>query len=179
MRILTGGYKGKAISMPKGIRPTQGKVRKAVFDILSDINGLTFLELFAGSGAVGFEALSRGASGLVLVEPNRACQEAIGKNISALKAQNCLLIPKEAEQAIVALHKQEKKFDIIFMDPPYYQGLVKKTLQTITCYDILAPYGFLVVQHFKRDELPQKLEYLVLFKQKKYGDTILSFYKRG
>jgi 16S rRNA (guanine966-N2)-methyltransferase len=84
MRIISGKYKGRRIQMPKGIRPTQDKVRKALFDILGDISGLSFLELFAGSGAVGFEAVSRGAKELILVEDNRACQLTIAKNIESL-----------------------------------------------------------------------------------------------
>ena len=105
--------------MPKGIRPTQNRVRKAVFDILGDVKGLSFLELFAGSGAVGLEALSRGASGVIFVEGNRDAQVAINSNIQALKLQNCMLMSRGAEETIPFLHKSGRKFDIIFMDPPY------------------------------------------------------------
>lgn len=164
--------------MPKGIRPTQDKVRKAIFDILGDIQGLTFLELYAGSGAVGFEALSRGASEVVLVEYNRECQLAINKNVSALALKNCTLYPKEADKAIMLLHKEGKKFDIVFLDPPYYRGEVKKTLQTLCAYDIVEPNGFVIVQHYKKDDLPEPLGDLVLLKQSAYGDTVLSFYKK-
>jgi len=202
MRILTGQYKGRAIKMPKGIRPTQDKVRKAIFDILGDIEGLSFLELFSGSGAVGFEAVSRGVSELVLVEHSRDCQMAIRKNISSLGLKACTLYPREVERAIKALHRQKREFDIIFLDPPYYNtgilrrrksdnaaagsGLMeyngnetlKKTLQTLSAYDILAPDGFLIIQHFKRSELPEAIGSLNRLKQARYGDTVLSFYKK-
>ena len=202
MRITTGQYKGRVIKMPKGIRPTQDKVRKALFDILGDIEGLSFLELFAGSGAVGLEAASRGVKELVLVEYNRDCLLAIKKNIASLKAKACSLYPKEADEAIKALYKEKRKFDIIFLDPPYYKNLVprpydklnkrgsgstdnlqeqplsKKTLQTLTAYDILASYGLVVVQHFKKDDLPETLGVLTLFKRKNYADTVLSFYRK-
>lgn len=105
--------------MPEGIRPTQNRVRKAVFDILGDVKGLSFLELFAGSGAVGLEALSRGASWVIFVEEKRDAQVAINSNIQALKLQNCMLMPRRAEETIPFLHKSGRKFDIIFMDPPY------------------------------------------------------------
>jgi len=164
--------------MPKGIRPTQGKVRKAIFDILGDIEGLSFLELFAGSGAVGFEAVSRGVSELALVEYNRDCVLAISKNIESFKLKACNLYPKEADAAIEAFYKNRRKFDIIFMDPPYYEGLSKKTLQTLSLYDILTPTGLIVAQHFKKDILPEALGELTLFKQKSYGDTVLSFYQK-
>lgn len=178
MRIICGKYKGRVIRMPKGIRPTQNKVRKALFDILGDIAGLSFLELFAGTGAVGFEALSRGAADLTLVEYNSDCLFSIRKNIESLQSKACSLYPQQADRAIKAIYKDERKFDIIFLDPPYYEDLAKKTLQTLTHYDILAPNGFMVVQHFKKDNLPECLGDLVLFKQAGYGDTVLSFYKK-
>lgn len=178
MRITTGKLRGRIILMPKGIRPTQDKVRKALFDILGDIAGLSFLELFAGSGAIGFEALSRGASEVTLVEYNRTCLLAMEKNIAALKLENCVLYPQEAERAIRRLHKECKKFDIIFLDPPYYGDRVKKTLQTLSAYDILAPNGFVVAQHFRKDGLPAENGELILIKEARYGDTLLSFYKK-
>ena len=194
MRITTGQYKGRVLKMPNGIRPTQDKVRKALFDILGDIEGLSFLELFAGSGAVGFEAISRGVSDLTMVEYNRDCLRAIQKNIESLEARACSVYPQEAEKAIKSLHKEKRKFDIIFLDPPYYLGLTprlrsgsmvsaaeplsKKTLQTLEAYDILAPNGFIVVQHFKKDTLLEKIGNLAIFRQAKYGDTKLSFYRK-
>ena len=177
--------------MPKGIRPTQGLVRKALFDILGDIEGLSFLELFAGSGAVGFEAVSRGVQDLTLVEYNRSCLMAIRKNIESLKPKACDLYPKEAGDAIEAFHKEKRKFDIIFLDPPYYRPprrrrgysqshkeMSKKILQMLGAYDILAPNGFVVVQHFKKEQLPKESGKLSLIKESRYGDTILSFYKK-
>jgi len=178
MRIISGQYKGRAIKMPKGIRPTQNKVRKAIFDILGDIEGLSFLELFSGSGAVGFEAVSRGAQELALVEYNRDCQLAIKKNIESLQLKSCTLYPKEAGAAIKLLEREKKKFNIIFLDPPYRLGIVKKILLNLSDYDILAPNGFLVVQHDKKDILPDALGVFGLIKNSVYGDTILSFYKK-
>ena len=179
MRITTGKYKARNIKMPKGIRPTQDKVRKALFDILGDIEGLSFLELFAGSGAVGLEAISRGVKALALVEYNRDCLLAMRKNIESLKVKACSIYPQEANAAIIALHKESRKFDIIFLDPPYYKDMAKKTLQTLSAYDILAPNGFMVVQHFKKENLPETLGVFVLFKQHKYGDNILTFYRKA
>lgn len=178
MRITSGKYKGIIIQMPKGIRPTQGLVRKALFDILGDIEGLSFLELFAGSGAVGFEAVSRGVEDLTLVEYNRSCLMAIRKNIESLKPKACDLYPKEAGDAIEALRKNKRKFDIIFLDPPYHKEMSKKILQMLGAYDILAPNGFVVVQHFKKEQLPKESGKLTLIKESRYGDTLLSFYKK-
>jgi 16S rRNA (guanine966-N2)-methyltransferase len=177
MRIITGKYKGRAIKMPKGIRPTQDKVRKAIFDILGDMHGLYFLELFAGSGAVGIEALSRGARGAVFVENNSDCLRALKENLLSISANDCLVLPVDAEKVLERFKRQGRKFDIIFLDPPYYQDMAKKTLQTRSCCDILAPDGIIVVQHFKKDNLPYATGDLALLKQAAYGDTMLSFYR--
>lgn len=178
MRLTTGIYKNRKIIMPKGIRPTQEKVRKAIFDILQDIEGLSFLELFAGSGAVGIEALSRGASFVVLVENNRSCLISIKRNLEMLKIENCSVISLSTEPAIVKLYNNKEKFDIIFLDPPYNQELAKKTLQLISAYDILAANGLLILQHSRKENLPETQGGLILFKRSKYGDTVLSFYKK-
>lgn len=179
MRILGGKYKGRRLVIPEGIRPTQDKVRKALFDILADVEGASFLELFAGSGAVGFEALSRGAASLTLAESSRESVRAIGKNAQSLVVADCNLMPFEAEAAVKTLFRAGRKFDIIFLDPPYYKELAKKTLQILEAYDILAPNGFVVVQHFKRDQLPKSCNNLFLIKESRYGDTVLSFYRRN
>jgi len=179
MRIISGKHKGKEIKAAKGIRPTQDNVRKAVFDILGDLEGISFLELFAGSGAVAFEALSRGAAEAVLVEYDADCLLAIRKNIAGFKETACSVYPAQVDRAIKEFHGKGRRFEIIFSDPPYYRGLAKKTLQSLAAYDILTPNGFLIIQHFKKDDLPVCAGDLTLFKQKSYGDTRLSFYKKG
>jgi 16S rRNA G966 N2-methylase RsmD len=194
--------------MPSGIRPTQDKVRKALFDILGDIEGFSFLELFAGSGAVGFEAISRGAKEAVVVEQDSASLKVIKGNLSSLGCANCTILALDALKAIEQFCRQQKEFDLIFLDPPYYKALAtprhkglathlalsdgkcatfcggtppsaaKKTLQTLGAYDILAPNGFVVAEHFKRDELPEEAGNLKLIKESSYGDTLLSFYSK-
>jgi 16S rRNA (guanine(966)-N(2))-methyltransferase RsmD len=188
MRIITGRYKGRAIKAPKDIRPSEDRVRKAFFDIIGDISGLSFLELFAGSGAMGLEALSQGAARVVFVEKDTQAVKAIKENISALfepdaalsamqRPQVCL-IHKDCLEAVMFFAKNKEKFDLIFLDPPYYVDLAEKTLQRLEDYDILTASGFVIIQHFKKDRLPQKQGQLVLFKQSQYGDTLLSFYKK-
>lgn len=179
MRIISGKYKGRILKMPKGIRPTQDKVRKAIFDILGDMEGMAVLELFAGSGAVGIEALSYGAKQVTFVENNPDCIKALKANLSVLPNITCSVIEFDASLAIKRLAEERAKFNMIFLDPPYFEGISKKTLQTLGAYDILAPVGFVIAQHFKRDDLPQNAGFLVLFRQAKYGDTVLSFYKKN
>ncbi len=195
MRVTTGKYRNRKLHIPKGIRPTQDKVRKAVFDILGDISGLTFLELFAGSGAVGFEALSRGIAELTLVECNANSVLAIKRNISLLNASACKLYYLEAEKAVKLMSLDKKCFDIIFIDPPYYkvlasrhypesnvnigEPLAKKILQTLEAYDILSPNGLIVVQHSKLEQLAKDGLKFKLIKEAKYGDTWLSIFSHA
>ncbi|MCX5694312.1 MAG: 16S rRNA (guanine(966)-N(2))-methyltransferase RsmD [Candidatus Omnitrophica bacterium] len=178
MRITTGKYRNRKLHMPQGIRPTQDKVRKAVFDILGDISGLTFLELFAGSGAVGFEALSRGAAALTLVEANRDSILAIKRNIALLNATECIIYHLEAEKVIKLLSLDKKSFDIVFIDPPYNKDMGKKILQTLEGYDILAPCGLIIVQHSRLEELSKDSLKFDLIKEAKYGDTWLSIFRK-
>ena len=178
MRITTGKYRNRKLHMPKGIRPTQDKVRKAIFDILGDISGLTFLELFAGSGAVGFEALSRGVAELTLVECDANSVLAIKRNIALLKAPACKLYYLEAEKAVKLMSLDKNIFDIVFIDPPYLKDMAKKILQTLEAYDILSPNGLIVVQHSKLEQLPQDSLKFSLIKEAKYGDTWLSIFRK-
>lgn len=180
MRILAGKFKGRVIKMPKGIRPTQQKVRKAIFDILSErLEGALFLELFAGSGAVGIEAFSQGAESVCFVEKDRQCLRLIAENLKSLGIDSFDLLSEDADAAIEILASQNKKFDIVFLDPPYYQDLAKKTLLSLASYDILFPNAFVAVQHHEKEELPNSLSNLKLYKKYSYSGNQLSFYYKS
>jgi 16S rRNA (guanine966-N2)-methyltransferase len=184
MKIIGGQFKGRNFYMPSGIRPTQSIARKALFDILGqDMQGLVWLDLFAGSGAVGLEAISRGAAKAVMVEKDPKCVEVIRGNIDLLSigpnesgAMPYDIIQTDAFAAIKAFGRQDKKFDIIFIDPPYGRGLAKKALKTLGGYDILQPNCTVVVQHEKGETLPEKQGRFLTFRQKKYGSTVFSIY---
>ena len=178
MRITTGIYKGRNLKIPKGIRPTQNIARKAIFDILGDIEGLSFLELFAGSGAVGLEAASRGAKEVVFVEGNPQVLKVLTDNLSGILYTAYHILPLDAQAAVKKLARDGRRFDIIFLDPPYHDDLAKKTLQTLGAYDILASTGLIVAQYSKKDSLPDDLGVLSLLKQSTYGDTRVSFYQK-
>ena len=160
------------------VRPTTGLIKKALFDILDDITGLSFLDLFAGLGKVGIEALKRNAKKVVFVEKDPYSIKEIEKEILKFKLINYELIIADVFKTIKRLHQQNRTFDIIFLDPPYYQGLAKKTLKTLASYDILSPQGFIIIQHTKKEKLPDKLGDLILFRQKGYSESFLSFYKK-
>jgi 16S rRNA (guanine966-N2)-methyltransferase len=142
MRIIGGQYRSRLIHMPKGvdIRPTQDKVREAVFNIIGDFNGKKILELFAGSGAFGIEAISRGAGHATFVDNNPRCVETIRKNIESLgvPCSQYDIIRTNALNVLPMFERGRELFNIIFLDPPYYRGLAKKCLINIASYDILA-----------------------------------------
>lgn len=185
MKIIGGQFKGRNFFMPSGIRPTQSIARKALFDILGqDLEGLTVLDLFAGSGAIGLEAISRGADKATMVEKDPKCAEVIMENIGLLSISPnesgelpYEIVQTDAFVAIKLFARQDKKFDVVFIDPPYGLGLTKKALKTLGGYDILHPNCTVVVQHEKGEILPEKQGRFLLFRQKKYGSTVLSIYK--
>ena len=179
---------------PSTIRPTQNKIRKAIFDCLGDfVKESSVLELFAGSGAVGIEALSCGAKEVTFVDNKMKCLRQIESNLTSLSITASLLYKKDSFKAIDFLAARGLKFDLIFLDPPYGFGyrkpnhssptygldLAKKSLLKISVCDILAPSGIVVLEHHQKEELPERNGSLILFKQKRYSDKVLSFYRRG
>ena len=176
MKIIGGQYKGHNFFMPAGIRPTQNIVRKALFDLLGqDLSGLTFLDLFAGSGAVGFEALSRGAQSCTFVERDIKCVKMIGRNAKIFNSPY-EIIEKDAFFTIKELAREGRKFDIIFLDPPYGQTLAKKALKTLGAYVIVHPASWVVVQHQRGERLLPKSGQLKIIQEKQYGGSVLSLY---
>ncbi|MGE5308257.1 MAG: 16S rRNA (guanine(966)-N(2))-methyltransferase RsmD [Deltaproteobacteria bacterium] len=184
IRVITGRFKGRMLKAPDEIRPTEDRVKKALFDIL-DPEGSDVLELFAGSGSVGIEALSRAAASVTFVEKARPSLHALEENLRLLfpetggKAPGVEVYPKDVAQMIPFFAKNGRKFDIIFLDPPYYKGEAEKTLQMLGQYDILHHSGFVIVQHFKRDVISEATGDLTAFRQARYGDGLLSFYKKS
>ena len=168
--------------MPRGvdIRPTQDKVRQAVFNIIGDISGKNVLELFAGTGAFGIESISRGARHVTFVDNNFKCTECIRANLESLGVEDPRydIIRTNALSVLARFERAEEKFDVIFLDPPYHLGLAKKCLINIDAYDILAPISVVVVEYFSKDRLTGHLETLILDKERRYGDTLVSIFRK-
>lgn len=185
MKILAGKYKGKNFYMPEGIRATQDLVRKAIFDILgNDMEGLIFLDLFAGSGSIGFEAISLGAKEVIFVEHDPHCVETIEESVSLFNLRRneendgiCEVFETDAFTAMRMFARQGKMFDVIFIDPPYEVELAKKALISLEACVILHPNSFVVVEHSKKEKLPQECGLLKRIKEKRYGNTFLSIYQ--
>ena len=183
MKIIGGEFRGRLIDMPavKDMRPTSDKVCEAIFNIISQkIAGASFLDLFAGSGAVGLEALSRGAADVTFVDIQKKCTASIEKSIASLSINKDTvnILKYDAIKAMEKLSDLKYRFDLIFLDPPYYGDWVKKCLINIERYDILKHSSLVICEHFKKDIVPESLGGFKLVRQKRYGDTVLSFYQQ-
>jgi len=175
MRIIGGTHRGRKIKSVKGIdtRPTSDFVREALFNIIGDrVPGSNFLDLFAGTGAVGIEALSRGANKAVFVEKNPAACAVINQNLQALNfVDKGLVIKDDIIHGIEKIALEGNIFDIIFLDPPYYKNHIEKTLNILKASSIAA--SIVIVQH-PRDE-SFTFDGFSCYKNKNYGRTALTF----
>lgn len=174
MKIIAGLNKGRYLKVAKsGIRPTKGIVRSAIFNILSrQIKNVCVIDIFAGTGALGIEALSRGARSCTFIENHPAV---LIKNIKELNLQSKVkIIRQDFRPALKRLRKM--KFDIAFIDPPYKKEYLAETLKLLCFYSLIAKNGIIVAEHtyFNRCTIPS--EYIIL-KEKRYGDTLVSFLK--
>ena len=182
MRIIAGEYKGRMLDFPKNVdvRPTQDRVREALFNVIApQIQGKLVLDLFAGSGSLGIEAISRGAKKATFVENNLKCIHIIKKNIEKVAIESKTAILKmDVFKALGTFDEKGDIFDIVFLDPPYYKELPKKALIMLSQYDILSPTNTIVIEHFKKDNIPENINNILIYNQKKYGDTVLSFFRK-
>lgn len=180
MRIIAGKAKGMKIASIKGqsTRPTGDRVREALFNILGPaVAGSSFLDLFAGSGAVGLEALSRGASQVVWVDSNRACGQQIRANLQKTGLTGGIIYINDVFRALDKLAAKGEQYDFIFLDPPYGQGLAAKTLEVLAGLPLLRKDGIIVAELGKKEEAPLGVSKLCLVSTRQYGDTVLLFYR--
>jgi 16S rRNA (guanine(966)-N(2))-methyltransferase RsmD len=178
MRVTGGTGRGKRLKVPAaGVRPTSDKVKQALFNILGEkVPGAAFLDLFAGAGGIGIEALSRDAERVVFVDVSREALNVIKHNIERLGFSNAAQVMRARAESF--LRKSSGQFDIVFLDPPYAQEL-KPLLELIAESGILKPETVVVAEHFKKQPSPEKAGTLTLYREVKYGDTVLAFYKAG
>ena len=159
-------------------RPTQNKVKQAIFNIFqNEIINAEFLDLFAGKGTIGLESLNKGAKKSVFVENDPLCFKNLVQHIRKLKIEDKTeIIKRDVPQAIEMLFQNGNKYDFIFADPPYHENLYEKILTGLVKYDILNKSGFLILEHYWKEVLPEENDVFKLWKKKKYGDTVLSIY---
>lgn len=175
MRIIAGKLKGRIFHDPPGhhSHPMSDKIRGALFNMLGDIEGLSVLDAMAGSSALAFEAISRGAKNAIAIEAKRAPFKAIGDSIKELGVDNQVKVIN-ADASSWSSHNQPKKFDIVLLDPPY-QHLQINLLAKMTRH---VKKGGIVVVSWPGHELPPAFDTCQLITDKKYGDAQLIFYRR-
>jgi 16S rRNA (guanine(966)-N(2))-methyltransferase RsmD len=154
-------------------------VKESIFNILGgDLEGKLVLDLFAGTGNLGIEALSRGARKVFFVERGRQALGLIKKNLSQCRMENrSEVLPKDSMRAVGILNQKGEVFDLIFMDPPYEKGWVKRMLAKLQERRIYHEGSLLVVEHDRREPLPKRTEGWNLIRQRQIGDTLISFLK--
>lgn len=179
MRVISGTAKGLRLQAPKTdkVRPAADKVKGAIFNILGELSDARVLDLFAGTGSVGIESLSRGAGSCVFVEADRNTASFIERNLRhcGMEGQGQILV-MHALPAIRHLARKNKVFDLIFVDPPYDKGWVGRTLNALGASPLLHAETHIVVEHSPR-ERPEPKEGLEIFDQRGYGQTLITFLK--
>ena len=183
MRIIAGKAGGRRLKAPpgRGTRPTTDRVREALFSRLESrlggLQGVSVLDLFSGSGALGLEALSRGAADAVLVEKDRRCAALIKQNARALDlSPGARVLAMAVAPALDLLAREEARFGLVLADPPYDQD-PGPTLERLALGDLLGPGAMICLEHGKKQAAPQAppgLEHIV---SKTYGDSVLTLFR--
>ena len=174
MRIIAGTHGGRELTAPKGraTRPTSDRVREALFSILGDVGDLRVLDLFAGSGALGIEALSRGAAEATLVDSAGPAVTAIRRNLEAL-GLDAEVVRQPADRFLQAASRDARQYDLVFLDPPYRHASTLGRELTSALTPILALDARVVAESDRRD--PLGLE-LALLDERRYGDTLIQIH---
>ena len=183
LRVVAGVQKGRRLKRPMGpgLRPTSARVKEALFSIIADrLPNAQVLDLYAGTGALGLEALSRGAREVVFVENQESTINVLRENIQNCSlTQCCTIIAKDVETFLTtpSSPNDTTTFDLVFADPPYEISNLDPLLSKLDAAQRITRNGFVVVEHFKKTLLPLRTGQLQQSKQSRYGDTMLSFYQ--
>lgn len=180
MRVISGKARGLKLNTPKNedVRPTTDRVKESLFNIINGyiIDG-EVLDLFAGTGSLGIECLSRGANKCVFVDVSKTSIDIVKSNIKKARVEdNAEILNIDYKSAIDKVKNKTYKFDIIFMDPPYYENMFMDALKKIDESDILKDDGIIVVEHDTKQKFPESIGKLIKDRSKKYGNTTLTFY---
>lgn len=182
MRVIGGNARGRRLDVPRGktLRPTAAKVKEALFNILPhDLSGTRVLDLFAGTGNVTIEALSRGAAEAILVDSSAESGKVIRKNLHRLQLTDRTTVwITPVARALRLLARRAETFDMIFLDPPYECKWIGSTLKIIADGGLLREAGVLVAEHSIREQVEPRYKSLALRDQRRYGSTLLSFFAR-
>lgn len=180
MRIITGAFKGRHLEMPenKNIRPTTEKVKEAIFSIIAaNLEDAVCVDLFAGTGNLGLEALSRGAEKCFFGDNSKDSLALIKRNVEMCRAQEwSVIIPGDFVKVLKRIYEKGEKIDIFFLDPPYKKDLYEKCFELIREYDLLAEEGIIIAEHNVCDVLANELSGFERIKEKTYGTVAISIY---
>ena len=181
MRVIAGAYRGRVLRTVEGaeVRPTSDRLRETLFNILAPrVLASRFLDVCAGSGAVGIEAISRGASPVTLIENSRRARSAIEANLRTLGIGGAVrLISRDALAALAQLAESSEQFDIVFFDPPYESGLYDPVMSNLAASNLISLDSITVVEHRAKHRLAPAYSNLKVYRQVKHGESALSFYK--
>lgn len=181
LRIIAGKYRGLQLASPRGdrLRPTADKVRQAIFNIIgNDLSELWVLDLFAGTGAMGLEALSRGAAFVVLVDQHPTAMRLIDRNLAACgNPQGVTRYKTDLCRGLKGLVRHAWRFDLVFMDPPYKQGLSQRCLEELGGGQLLNPEATVISEHDPGEHFATEYGCLQHQETRRYGNTAVSFYQ--
>jgi len=186
MRVIAGTYRSRILKSPKGsaLRPTSDRLRETLFNVLAPgMEGSRFLDLFAGTGAIGIEALSRGAAEVVFVENHAAAVKLIQRNLESLAIRSgATVLGVDVLRGLEMLAERGKveasRFNYIFLDPPYAAAAeYARVLQFSSLSSLLAPGGLLIAEHHRSCDLPEHAGPLPRVRVLKQGDAALSFFR--
>ena len=179
MRVIGGKFKGKNLAAISGnaIRPTSDRLRETIFNIAAgSVSNAVVLDLFAGTGAMGIEAISRGARFSVFIDNSKIAIAAILKNLKNCRIEEkARVIRWNIGRNFDCLQGTERRFDLVFLDPPYERGFVRPALMHLERLPVFSADSLLVVEHSRREEIPTDLSGFALFDQRAYGKTLVSF----
>ena len=185
MRVIGGIARGTGLLAPHGMltRPTADRVKEALFNIIQShcrLAGLGILDICAGSGALGIEALSRGAASCCFVEKNREAIRCLKRNLSATHmTERACILEMDIFKALTVLKTRGDSFAVVFFDPPYSSDLYAVVAEKLSSAELLAPGGLFVAEASARNALPESIGCLVKNDRRVYGDTALEFYVLG
>ena len=182
MRVSAGAVKGRKLRSSRGmvLRPTAMKVKAALFNVLGDqIKGTTLVDFFSGTGNIGIEALSRGANHVVFVEKHAPSVKLLKDNLNACGFNHkATVYTMDAITFLKKAQKWSRNFDLLFADPPYHGPLAERFLRHLGKSDMITKRTIVVIEHFHKVPLPEETGGLSLVRRYRYGDTLLSIYKR-
>ena len=179
MRVIAGKYKGRRLRAPRGrnIRPTSDRLRESIFNIIgADIAGHNIVDIFAGTGAMGIEALSRGAEHAVFIDKHYPALEAVRANVNPLEAaRHWDIIRWDAGLNLRCLAALDLRFGFAFIDPPYNRGYADRALKHLAASNAMAPGGLVVLEHHHRESFSLPDKGMSLQDQRRYGKTLVTF----